>query len=141
MPYCTQGDIDEQLPLTELIAMTDDAGTGMVDASVVDRAISDAETVIDAYCQASYTVPFAEAPNIIRRLCVDLAIDNLFARRNVNPPDIRKERAANAVRFLEKVASGQIQLGAETPAPVNTGRAVSVSADDRVFSKDLLSDY
>ena len=142
MPYCTQEDIVEQLPLVDLIGLTDDDGIGVVDTSVVDRAIADGETEIDAYCQGRYTVPFDPVPAVVRRLCVDLAINNLFARRGIDPPEVRKDKLRNAIRFMEKVASGQIALGATTPAQLVSGNSSEASTPgDRIFTRDTLENY
>jgi len=138
MAYCTQEDITEQLPTADLVALTDDEGFGEVNASRVSRAINDAEALIDAHCQARYPLPLDPVPSIIRRICVDLAIYNLFSRRvDDDLPKVRESRKADAMRFLEKVASGGILLGAVTPEPSANAQAAIVSAPERNFRRGL----
>lgn len=142
MGYATKGDILDQLPERELIDLTDDAGAGTVDDTVVDRAIADAGAVIDAYCQGRYPVPLSPVAAIIRTLAVDLAIYNLYGRRTVAPvPDVRKERHKDAMRFLDLVTQGKIKLGADEPAPVSSGNSIAVVAPDRVFTRETLKDF
>lgn len=143
MPYCTISDITDQLPSRDLIALTDDDRMGVANSAVVDRAIADGDATIDAYCQNRYPLPLDPVPTAIRRLCVDLAIYNLFSRRSsvLDLPEIRKDRQKEAIRFLEKVATGTIQIGAALPEPESSGNSVSISSPERVFSRDTLANY
>ena len=138
--YATKADILELLAESELIGLTDDAGSGLVDDAVVDRAIADADATIDAYCQGRYSVPFAAPlPPMIRSLSVDLAIYNLYSRRSVaDVPEVRKDRRKEAVAFLTKVAEAKLSLGTVSPAPVNSGQAVLVGGGDRLFTRDSM---
>ena len=141
MAYCTKEDILEQLPEQELITLTDDAGTGTVDEDVVNRAITDADATIDAYCQGRYALPLNPVPEMIRKLSVDIAIYNLYSRRNDVMPDVRTERYKNAIRFLERVAEGKIQLGASTPQPESTANSVNLTSDERIFNRENMGGY
>lgn len=138
--YAIKADILEQLSESDLIGLTDDAGAGTVDDSVVDRAIADADATIDAYCQGRYSVPFvAPLAPMIRSLSVDLAIYNLYSRRPVaEVPEVRKDRRKEAIAFLNKVAEAKISLGAASPAPVNSGQAVLVGGGARLFTRDSM---
>lgn len=137
MPYCTQDDILAQLPINDLIAQTDDEGFGEVDSTRVDAAIAGAGATIDSYCQGRYPLPLSPVPQVILSLCVDLAIYNLFTRRAVDdPPKVRESRKIDAIRFLEKVASGGILLGAATPAPSAGSLEATVSSPDRIFGRN-----
>ena len=141
MPYCTQDDILQQLDEDTLVQLTDDEGSGSVDTDVVTRAISDADATIDAYCQGRYSVPLEPVPGMIRKISVDISIYNLYSRRADSVPENRLERYKNAVRFLEKVASGQISLGAATPAPETTSNSVDIDQNDRIFTRDKMSGF
>lgn len=143
MPYSTQPDILEAIDEETLIQLTDDAGAGAVDASVVERMISDADSEIDAYCGRRYTVPFVTAPGIIRKLSVDIAIYHLYGRRAAGDvPEARKARYSNAVRLLEHISKGVVSLGGEDPSgsPAAVERP-SVASGDRVFSRDNLAGF
>jgi phage gp36-like protein len=141
MAYATQSDLTEQIAESELIELTDDAGAGVVDASVVARAIADADAEIDAYC-GRYTLPFSPVPVMIRKVSVDLAIYNLFSRRLLlKVDDPRQKRYDNAIRFLRDVSKGAISLGSDEPAEsVDEKPQASRAVSDRVFSMGKASD-
>ncbi|MBN2060705.1 MAG: DUF1320 domain-containing protein [Deltaproteobacteria bacterium] len=139
--YCTQSDILEQLDEVILIQLTDDEGAGEVDNDKVTRAIADADSTIDAYCQDRYTIPLSPVPEKIRQVSVDIAIYNLYSRRDDTAPEARKDRNKEAIRFLEKVNEGKIKLGASTPAQTNTGNTVDIDYNDRIFTRDKMSGF
>lgn len=141
MPYCTQSDILEQISLKELVQLTDDANQGIVDASVVARAIADADAEIDSYAASRYSLPFSPVPAMIRKVSVDIAICNLFSHRR-GIPDNRKQRYENDVRFLKSVAAGDVTLGSDSPSgSSDDGIEASSSADDRIFTREKLAGY
>lgn len=135
MPYCTQSDIEAQISSDDLIALTDDAGSGTVDTTVLDRAIADADAEIDAYLYQRYSTPLDPVPAIVRKLSTDCAIYHLHSRRSVGMPDIRKERYDAALRVLRDIASGMISIGASSPAPSSDdGVDITTSRDDRLYT-------
>jgi len=141
MAYSTQDDVLEQLDEISIRQLTDDAGEGEVDADMVSRAIEDADAAIDAYCQGRYTLPLSPVPGMVRRISVDIAIYNLFSRKDDVMPETRKERYENSIRFLKKVNDGKIDLGANTPAAKTTGNAVNIDYNDRIFTRDKMSGF
>jgi len=142
MAYSTQTDLEEQLSNAELIDLTDDAGSGSVDTSVVARAIADADAEIDSYCSSRYPAPFSPVPVIIRKYSVDMAIYHLFSRRAVMKlPEERQKRYDNAIRFLRDVARDLISLGADAPAEPSAGLPQATrTKDDRIFTLGKTSD-
>jgi phage gp36-like protein len=130
MPYSTLSDVQDQLSEAELIGLTDDAGAGAVDADVVARAIADADEEIDGYVGSRVKVPLSPVPGIVRKVSVDTAIYNLYARRHNSIPEIREKRYDNAMKFLAKVATGTISLGADDPEgnPPSTSGIAAKSA-------------
>lgn len=142
MAYSTQADLEEQISQTELVELTDDAGSGAVDTSALNRAIADADAEIDSYCGGRYAMPFSPVPVIIRKFSVDMAIYNLFARRSVlKIPEDRQKRYDNAVRFFRDLAKGLISLGADAPAEPAAGLPQATrTKEDRVFSLGKTSD-
>lgn len=141
MAYSTQSDLLEQIPESGLIELTDDAGSGEIDASVVARAIADADAEIDGYCAARYPLPFSPVPVMIRKISVDIAIYNLYSRRDLAIPDERQKRYDNAIRFLKDVSKGFVTLGADTPADDNdSGPEATTKKSDRIFTRGKTSD-
>lgn len=136
MAYCAQADIEEQLSQAELIQLTDDTGTGSVDATAVARAIADADDEINSYLQERYTVPLAPVPGLVRKLSVDLAIYNLYSRRDIGMP-VRTQRYEADVKLLKSLAKGEASLGVEPPpAEVHDeGIQTSRPESDRIFTR------
>ena len=134
MPYADQADLLEEISADELVNLTDDAGTGNIDADVVSRAIANADAEIYTYCATQYVVPFSPVLDIVRKLSVDITIYNLYGRRR-GATDDRKQRYDNAVNLLRRIADGSVSLGAGAPDPDDDGGPeASQSADDRIFT-------
>lgn len=137
MSYATQTDILNLISEKELVSLTDDTQSGVVDATKVSKAIADADAEIEGYCAKRYTVPFNPVPGIIAKLSVDIAIYNLYSRRSVMP-DIRQKKYDDAVRLLRDIAKGVANLD-QVPEPAeNPGLRGMTSADTRIFSRDSL---
>lgn len=141
MSYCGQTDILNQIDATLLLQLTDDAGVGAIDADIVTRAIEDADATIDSYCQDRYAIPLSPVPPKIRQISVDIAIYNLYSRREDVVPDIRKEKNQAAIKFLERVSDGKIQLGVATLTPVNTDNSVNISGNTRIFTRNKMEGF
>lgn len=137
MAYCTLADIKDQVEESRLIQLTDDEGAGTIGTARVDKAIADAGEEIDGYVGSRYTVPLNPAPAILRKLAVDIAVCNLFARRD-KAPEGRVERYKTAIRFLEQVALGRISLGAADPdgtPPASDAPQMSADNPPRLFDR------
>ena len=136
MAYCAQADIEEQLSQSELIQLTDDADAGVVDASVVARAIADADDEINSYLQERYTVPLSPVPGLIRKLSVDVSIYNLYSRRDLDAP-VRTKRYEDDVKLLRSLAKGEASLGLEPPPAEAHGEGIKTSLKkaDRIFTR------
>jgi phage gp36-like protein len=144
MAYSAQDDILDQLDEAILIQLTDDEGTGSVNADRVAQAIADADAEIDGYLASRHQVPLDPVPENIRKYSVDIAIYNLFSRRADTLPDTRKERYQAAVRYLEKVAEGKWTLGANDPDgnPSSSDRPqMSPENPERLFTRDTMKGF
>lgn len=142
MAYSNLSDIEDQLSESELVELTDDAGEGVVDGSVVARAIADADAEIDAYAGNRTRVPFCPVPAIIRKTSVDLAVYNLYARRQGAIPEIREKIYENALKRLSLIREGKITLGPDDPGgnpPVMGG--VASTGPAQVMTDDKLNAF
>lgn len=141
MAYCTEADVENQIDEADLIGLTDDENTGAMNAERISRAIDDADAEINGYIGMKYSVPMLPVPALIRKFSADIAIWNLYARREGAPED-RKLRYQNAIEFLKGVALGKFSLGEndpdETPAAAGMPRIVSAA---RVFSRAEMEDF
>lgn len=143
MAYCTQADIEKLIPSDAVTQLTDDEGTGTSVATRVAEAIAQADSDIDALCASRYTVPFpAPAPDIIRKLSVDIAIYNLYSRKLETIPETRAARYKNAVRQLEGINKGNITVnGTTAQEPASGGIKTSSDTANRIFTQDSLGSY
>lgn len=138
--YCTQQD----LPVAQdvLVTLTDDEGTGLVNAERVNAAIQAASDEIDAYARARYSVPFNPVPGIVKKLCADIALYNLISRRGYDEQSADRsvvDRYRAAIRFLENLVRGTVTIGAEAPRPA--GETIIIESARRKFSRDRLEGY
>lgn len=137
--YCTLDDLTAQVPADVLRTLTDDAGAGAIDQAKIDRAIQQAQSEIDAYAQKQYPVPFDPVPDIIVKVCADIALYNLFSRRGFTEDGgdrVIQERYKAAVKLLENLAKGLVTLGgAPAPPPPEGPR---FEGPERIFSRESL---
>ncbi|WP_316154721.1 gp436 family protein [Cupriavidus sp. BIC8F] len=127
MAYATQNDMTARFGSGELIELTDRAGVGVIDAAVLAGALDDASAEIDSYLAGRYAVPLAQAPRFLAGLCCDIARYRLCGS-DTRLTEAINERYRNAIRFLEKVASGAVSIG-----PV-TGGAVPAADNPVIFN-------
>lgn len=135
--YATIDDILEAMDEGELIALTDDAGTGVASVTVAERAISDAEAEVNGYAGARYPVPFADpVADLVRSITVTIAVYRLDTRRRAGDPE-RRRKYEDAVAFLKGVARGEFSLGTPQPdATPSPTRMPDISASPSVFRRD-----
>lgn len=131
MLYCTQTDYIDRFTEAELIQRTDRLGSGVVDATVFDQAVADANAEIDAYLAGRYPLPLTSVPPIIARLAGDIVRYRLFPD---GAPEEVRARYEDARRVLESLASGRITLGLPVPAASAAGNlAEIVSPREKLF--------
>lgn len=141
--YCTIDDILKYHSEASLIQLSDDTDAqAEINKTVVNGAISDAAEFIDGFLRSRYALPFVTAPKLLVKLAVDVSIYYLHQRRGVEMPKTIDDAYKNAVKTLEQIQKGLLNIGAEASA----GRApgdfrCNKTSDDRVFGKDLLKLY
>ena len=141
MPYCTLDDIKKHIPEDVLVELTDDEGLGTINTQRGDQAIADADSEIDAYCGVRYSVPFQTAPQLIRKLSIDIAIYNLFSRSRLEPPELRKDRYHQAIDTLKGIAKGTVSIGIDPRPPAHSENTIQFSSNDKLFTREKLEDY
>lgn len=143
MAYSTLADLKDQIDEGRLVQLTDDEGLGSINEGRVTKAIDDADREMDGYLGARIAVPLAPVPESVRRISVDIAVYNLYSRRE-KVPGHRAERYRNAIRFLELVASGKVSLGRSDPEgnPTDPDRPETATENPvRTFSRSTLSGF
>jgi len=139
MAYCILEDIRQVILDAELIQLTDDARSGVINESRMAQAIASADAEIDGYCAARYTVPFSPVPPIIKKCSVDIAVYNLHARKAMSIPEARQVRYDNAVRILKDIASATVSL--EEGAATEEKDSAVVDSRRRRFTRHKLKGF
>jgi len=115
MAYATRADLLSQISEAELIALTDDAGTGLADEAIIAKALEDAASKMDSYLGSRHRVPMSPVPAALPQVAVDIAVYLLSKRRGSEPSKTTAKNYDDAILYLKDVARGLISLGAQDP--------------------------
>lgn len=134
MTYATQQNLIDRFGEDQLTQLTDRDGLGVINATVVSRALGDADAEINGYLSTRYTLPLSPVPAVLEKLACDIARYRLFEDA---AKDIVKERYENAIRFLKDVVSGKVTLGVDGSgeSAATISNAVQISATTPVFRR------
>ncbi len=150
--YCTIQDIRGIISDETLIQLVDDSGSGLSMSAVASVAagadptalgldaaqaaeapvavaafveiIANACGTVDGFSAGRYVIPWSPVPSLIKSIVLDIAVYNLYSRRE-NVPPLRTERHANAMKLLDRLAKGTLTIGSsQNPQPTVGGAAV-----------------
>lgn len=107
MAYATQADLVERFGEAELAQVADMIGAGEADATVIARALADADAEIDAALIGRYALPLATVPVLLTRVACDLARESLYAD---HPTEEVTNRAKRVRELLKGIAQGMMRL-------------------------------
>jgi len=139
MAYSSQADLLLRASLEELIQLTDDNNLGVVDWTMVDGAIAEADGVIDSFLRAQVEVPLTSTPALIAGVSADLTLYRLMARRGLGVTAEVARLKEQAFHLLEQVSKGELKLfGTDTKTLAGSSR---LSAREAEFGPDLLGRY
>ena len=141
MTYATQADLTDRFGAVELAQLTDRTKGVVIDATVLGRALADADAEIDSYLATRYSLPLESTPVVLVRMAADMARYRLYDDRVT---EAVRQRYGDAVSLLKRMATGEVQLAGSTvlaAATTGAGNAVAVLAPDRVFSATALQSY
>ncbi len=131
--------MQERFEDRDLVQLTDEDGTGEIDAARIDRALEKADALIKSYLAARHMdVPALAGHPLLSDIACDIAFDDLW--RTERPEHVEKRRK-EAVQQLKDIAAGTMKLddGEETAAP-RPGQILT-SGDDRRFGRSNLDSY
>jgi len=143
MPYSALTDMQGIMSNESLKQITDDINGTTIIQSNIDKAIADADEIINSYIGNRYQLPLTSPfPKLVVKLSTDIAIYNLYRRRSgITPPELVIKAYDEAMRMLRDIQTGKAILSdATTSLPVSepaTSRTNKTS-EDRIFTKDLL---
>ncbi|MBI2313581.1 MAG: DUF1320 domain-containing protein [Betaproteobacteria bacterium] len=137
MTYATQQDLVDRFGSQEILELTDRASAGSIDATVVARALADADAEIDGYLIGRYALPLASTPRVLTLVACDLARYRLYEDRAT---DAVRQRYEDQVRFLRALADGKIALGPDAGGslPAQAADAVEFEPGQKVFGREDL---
>lgn len=139
--YITQQGMVDRYGEDEIKRITDRARTGAIDATVLDQAMKDAQSEVDAYISSRYQTPLTTITEAISRTTADIARYRLYDERC--PENIR-QRYKEAVEFLQAVSAGRATLGNGPDGQKLAGAGhlqTARTSAGRTFSLAKLRDY
>lgn len=137
-PYLTIVEFVDKFGLEEIVRLTDTAGDGRIDKKMLVAALTDVQSIADAYIAAVYTVPLASVPAIVKTAIADMTRARLY-RQGV--PDGVDAAAKAAMKILERISEGKLPVPSLTAlTPATSPAPVKVSEGTRQYP-DGLADY
>jgi phage gp36-like protein len=108
MSYATLADLTARFGETEINQIADTDRTGTPDPALIQRALGDADSEIDAALRGRYRLPVRPTPPVIIRIACELAREALYVDA---APELVANRAKWARETLKGIARGELQLG------------------------------
>lgn len=123
MTYATIDDIFSRYkPIKTLVGSED---MQVSSAEVTSIFIRDAESLVDAFLAARYSVPLSPVPAYITQVTADIALFNMLVEHLPQKPDFFQPRYDRAMGILYSIQSGSI---------IVTSAAVSSLGDQEAWS-------
>lgn len=141
MPYITLQQLTQRFTADELVQLTNttDPSATEIDESVLSDAITDVDALIDAKLSARYALPLSSVPLVLANVAADL----VRARLHINSkPDHVAERERAALKLLDQMAEGKVQLGLDAAQQATaSSEGPQFTSGGRTFSPSSLADY
>ena len=135
--YAAANDIRERIPEEILIQLTDDPQAGEAAYDIIEEAIKWADAIINGFCSRRYKTPMEPPPPLLCEISADLAAWHLYARRQDIIPEYWARKYELALRLLDKIAAGEINLEQD---PKKSG-GMLISAPPRIFTDKVLAGF
>lgn len=107
---------------------------------LIEQAVTDAEAETDGYLAKRYPVPLTKIPTVIKKYVKDIAVYNLISRIGVDNSQREanyRKRYEDAIRFLELLAKGTVEIGITLPA-AQAASGFQMTGQPRLFDRDSL---
>lgn len=110
MPYATIADFEDTYGIDEAIELSnlDDAQSQSINIARLESAIDQASGLIDTYLAARYITPISTPPTYLTFIALDIA---RYRLDRYQPRDDIRVRYEDAIKWLEQVAKGVVELG------------------------------
>lgn len=107
---------------------------------LVEESIRSADAEINGYLAKRYELPLSAVPENISKYSKDIAVFNLFSRIGIDQGEresVNMTRYKNAIRYLESVAKGIVDLGLK-PIGQKASTGFQMKSSTRLFSRDSM---
>lgn len=143
MPYATSDDLVAAFGQDQLLLLADRDNDGVLDADVIERALTGASSIVDLAVRGTYALPLSPVDQVIVDITCDLARTALFGKGTQVPQEVL-DRDKAARDLLKQIASGTMILSAAAASasdPLPAGNTVESAGDDPVFTSDSLKGF
>jgi phage gp36-like protein len=138
MLYCSKQGLIDRFSEDELIQLTDRHSSGLINDEVLNRAIEDASTEMDAYL-SRFNFTADNLPKSLKPLACDIARYRLY---DEEPTEHITTRYNNAIKFLKSVNKGEITLGTtDEDTEVISNDLAEMQSSGTVFSREKSSGF
>jgi phage gp36-like protein len=134
MPYCSKQDLIDRFGNDELVQLTDDANTGVINDVVLNQAISDASAEMDGYLASRYQLPLANQPQVLKPLACNIT---RYLLHDESAGDQVTKRYDAAIKSLVNISKGIISLGlTDTGTTAQSNDLVEMQSAGSVFARN-----
>lgn len=132
MTYATLSDLIDRAGEYEILQVADRDDSGAPDETVVAKALSDADNIINGYVASKYDLPFVEVPDLLSTWSTSIA--RYLLHRDGAPEHIEADYK-DALSGLKDVSFGRIALTGVSGATQDQASGTHLSsAPDQVFT-------
>jgi phage gp36-like protein len=123
----------------DLVQLTDEAGTGNIDAARVDAALTRADAMITGYVARRHKdVALLAGNQLLQDIACDLAFHELWRS---DRPDHVKDRHKDAMKRLADISAGTIVLDGGQEIAEPRPDAIFSSGQPNTFGRDSLQSF
>ncbi|MBL4832237.1 MAG: DUF1320 domain-containing protein [Aliivibrio sp.] len=133
MPYCSKQDLIDRFGFDELVQLTDDANTGVINDVVLNQAIADASAEMDGYLASRYSLPLVSQPQVLKPLSCNITRHLLHDEA---AGDQVTKRYDAAIKSLVNISKGIISLGlTNTGTTAQSNDLAEMQSSGSVFAR------
>lgn len=117
-----------------------DRSTDTLNDTWINEALGTADDEINGRLSRRYVLPLPEVPDLLKRIAVVIAFYWLGDRDN-QVTDLLQDRYDRAIKQLQEMASGKLDLGLPTPdmpPEGSVGKVELVQDNERLFTRNSL---
>ena len=140
MSYCTIEDLKKKLSEAEIARLSNDVTPTVIEETVVDELIDSNTEIIDGYIRGRYPLEEVATNSILKNICIQLTIVDLYDRRNkVKLPENLIRTRTDQFNHLKSIQRGEMTLDIEDSE--NRPKFFAVTSPAQVFTDDLYTEF